>query len=47
MFLATKELNNYKGSQHSITLNSLENLTKAVVYGELEREVKNKKLLIF
>ena len=42
--LATKELNNYKRSQHSITLHSLTNLTKAVLYNELEDEI-NKKYL--
>ncbi|KAA3436756.1 hypothetical protein [Rufibacter hautae] len=40
--LATEELNNYKRSQHSITLNSLKKLTNAVLYNELDQEIKEK-----
>ncbi|AMM53008.1 hypothetical protein TH61_16215 [Rufibacter sp. DG15C] len=40
--LATEELNNYKRSQHSITLNSLRRLTKSVLYNELEQEIREK-----
>jgi hypothetical protein len=40
--LATEELNNYKRSQHSITLNSLKKLTNAISYVKLEHEIKLK-----
>ena len=36
--------NNYKRSQHSITLKSLENLTKPVTYSGLFEEIKIKHL---
>jgi hypothetical protein len=37
--VSTEQLNNYKRSQHSITLPSLKKLTKAVDYNEIIREV--------
>lgn len=40
--LSTTELYNYKRSQHSITLNSLKQLTKAVNYDSLKKEIVNK-----
>jgi hypothetical protein len=42
--LATEELNNYKRSQHSITLNSLKGLTPAIPYEQLRESIieKNK-----
>jgi hypothetical protein len=40
--LATKQLNEYTRSQHSITLKSLKGLTSPVKYGELYDEVKRK-----
>lgn len=40
--LPTSQLNTYTRSQHSITLKSLKNLTKAVKYHELSLEVKTK-----
>jgi hypothetical protein len=43
--LATKQLNDYKRSQHSITLKSLRGLTIAVQYDKLYDEVKKKHLL--
>jgi hypothetical protein len=38
--ITTKELNDYKRSQHSITLRSLEKLTKPVAYQDLDREIR-------
>lgn len=43
--LATEELNNYKRSQHSITINSLKRLTSSVEYDKLENEIKTKSIL--
>ncbi len=43
--LATHELNNYNRSQHSITLKSLQNLTSAIAYNEIDREVQSKHTL--
>jgi hypothetical protein len=43
--LGTFELNNYKRSQHSITLNSLRNLTHVVAYNDLESSIKEKFIL--
>ncbi|MEJ8802166.1 hypothetical protein [Pontibacter sp. H249] len=43
--LATEELNNYKRSQHSITLNSLKRLTNAVKFDRLYQEIKIKNSL--
>jgi hypothetical protein len=42
--LATEELNNYKRSQHSITLKSLKGLTSAIPYDKLKESIieKNK-----
>ena len=40
--LSTKELNNYKRSQHSIMLKSLKGLTKAVTYDKLQTEIITK-----
>ena len=40
--LSRSELDNYKRSQHSITLKSLENLTKPVTYAGLHEEIKIK-----
>jgi hypothetical protein len=45
--LATKELNAYKRSQHSITLKSLQTLTSNVSYCDLYKKVKEKHLLNF
>ena len=42
--LSRSELDNYKRSQHSITLKSLENLTKPVTYSGLFEEIKIKHL---
>jgi hypothetical protein len=40
--LSTNALNTYKRSQHSITLKSLETLTRAVGYSELKGEIVEK-----
>lgn len=40
--MATKELNEYTRSQHSITLNSLQRLTSAVPYDKLYEAIKLK-----
>jgi hypothetical protein len=40
--LSRPELDNYKRSQHSITLKSLENLTQPVTYAGLHEEIKIK-----
>lgn len=40
--LSINEINNYKRSQSSITLKSLESLTKPVLYNQLYSEIKNK-----
>ena len=40
--LATEEVNNYKRSKSSITLNSLRGLTKAVEYDKLDLEIREK-----
>ncbi len=40
--LSIKEIENYKRSKHSITLKSLEKLTKKVKYDELNEEVREK-----
>jgi len=40
--LSVQEINNYKRSQLSITLKSLEKLTKSVSYDQLNQEVKDK-----
>jgi hypothetical protein len=40
--LATKELNDYTRSQHSITLNSLRKLTDSVSYEKLDEAIKTK-----
>jgi len=40
--LSRQELDNYKRSKHSITLKSLENLTKPVTYAELLDEIEIK-----
>jgi len=40
--LATKQLNEYARSQHSITLKSLQKLTKPVSYDKLNEEIKLK-----
>lgn len=45
--LSVDEINNYKRSQLSITLKSLESLTKAVSYNQLCSEIKNKYKTIF
>ena len=43
--MATKELNDYSGSQHSITLKSLQNLTPPILYDQLnERIIEKHKL---
>jgi hypothetical protein len=39
--LATDQLNNYTRSQHSITLKSLQHLTNAAVYGQLNEKINN------
>lgn len=43
--LATKELNEYYRSQHSITLRSLQNLTHSVSYDKLYETIKEKNSL--
>jgi hypothetical protein len=43
--LATEELNNYKRSQNSITINSFKKLTSTVSCGKLDQEIKKKHLL--
>lgn len=43
--LATHELNNYTRSQHSITLKSLQKLTSAIKYNEIDEMVKLKNKL--
>ncbi|AYN04633.1 hypothetical protein [Flavobacterium sp. 140616W15] len=43
--LSTEELNNYKRSQHSITLNSLKKLTNSVEYDKLKNEIEEKNKL--
>jgi len=43
--LATSELNNYTRSQHSITLKSLQKLTKSLSYDEIATNVKLKNAL--
>lgn len=43
--LATKELNEYKRSQHSITLKSLQKFTPSVTYDKLNETIKIKHLL--
>ncbi len=40
--LSVQEVNNYKRSQSSITLKSLEKLTKSVSYSQLNQEIKDK-----
>ncbi|MCU0322283.1 MAG: hypothetical protein MUE72_07695 [Chitinophagaceae bacterium] len=40
--LATKELNYYKRSQHSITLKSLQRLTQPIAYDQLEIAIRSK-----
>jgi len=40
--LATKDLNDYTRSQHSITLKSLQRLTHPVIYNELNNEIQRK-----
>ncbi len=40
--LSVDEVNNYKRSQQSITLKSLEDLTEVVSYGELHDNIKSK-----
>lgn len=40
--MATKELNDYTRSQHSITLKSLQRLTQSVLYDKLNEATKNK-----
>lgn len=40
--LSVKEINNYKRSQLSITLKSLETLTKPVLYDQLSQNIKEK-----
>ncbi len=40
--LSVQEVNNYKRSQFSITLKSLERLTEAVSYNELKQRIKDK-----
>jgi len=40
--LATKELNDYKRSQHSITLNSLKKLAQPVTYDQLDIVIRTK-----
>lgn len=40
--LSTYELNNYKRSQHSITLNSLRKLTNAIGYNEIRKEIDDR-----
>lgn len=43
--LATKQLNSYTRSQHSITLKSLQGLTQPVCYDKLDSEIKLKHAL--
>jgi hypothetical protein len=43
--LATRQLNDYTRSQHSITLKSLQSLTHSVSYGKLDNEIKLKHVL--
>ncbi|MCV9926113.1 hypothetical protein OIU83_00475 [Flavobacterium sp. LS1R49] len=43
--LSTEELNNYKRSQHSITLNSLKKLTNSIEYDKLKNEIEEKNKL--
>lgn len=43
--LATKELNDYTRSQHSITLKSLRSLTSTILYGQLNGEIITKNAL--
>ncbi len=40
--LATKELDNYTRSQHSITLKSLQGLTSPVLYDQLDEAIKDR-----
>ncbi len=40
--LSVKKINNYKRSQSSITLKSLEKLADPVLYDQLDQEIKNK-----
>ena len=40
--LATEEVNNYKRSKSSITLKSIQGLTKAVEYDNLDQEIREK-----
>lgn len=40
--LSTEQLDNYKRSEHSITLNSLEKISHLVDYGSLKKEVKER-----
>jgi hypothetical protein len=40
--LSTQELNNYKRSQHSISLKSLQKLTNPITYEHLSKEIKSK-----
>ena len=40
--MATKELNDYKRSQRSITLNSLQKVTQPVTYDQLDKVIKTK-----
>ncbi len=40
--VATKQLNDYKRSQHSITLKSLQGLTNVILYDKLYEAIKNK-----
>lgn len=37
--VSTEQLNSYEGSEHSITLNSLEKISKAVEYEKIKEEV--------
>jgi hypothetical protein len=43
--LSTQELNDYKRSQHSITLKSLRGLTGAICYDQLNKEIIAKNFL--
>lgn len=43
--LATKELNDYTRSQHSITLKSLQKLTTAIGYNQIDTYIKSKNTL--
>lgn len=40
--MATKELNDYSRSQHSITLKSLQRLTQPILYDKLKETIKEK-----